>query len=84
MRKRLEKIMTENIPKLKGKEELMRLDVTRIADDLQMDSFDIVTLQVVLEDNFGFVFNPLEDDFEEIFQTMGNLEQFVRSKYGVK
>lgn len=77
MRKRLEKIMTENIPKLKGKEELMRLDVTRIADDLQMDSFDIVTLQVVLEDNFGFEFNPLEDDFEEIFQTMGNLEQFV-------
>ena len=49
-----------------------------------MDSFDIVTLQVVLEDNFGFEFNPLEDDFEEIFQTMGNLEQFVRSKYGVK
>ena len=59
MRKRLEKIMTENIPKLKGKEELMGLDVTRIADDLQMDSFDIVTLQVVLEDNFGFEFNPL-------------------------
>ncbi len=84
MRKRLEKIMTENIPKLKGKEELMGLDVTRIADDLQMDSFDIVTLQVVLEDNFGFEFNPLEDDFEEIFQTMENLEQFVRSKYGVK
>lgn len=84
MRKRLEKIMTENIPKLKGKEELMGLDVTRIADDLQMDSFDIVTLQVVLEDNFGFEFNPLEDDFEEIFQTMGNLEQFVRFKYGVK
>ena len=84
MRKRLEKIMTENIPKLKGKEELMGLDVTRIADDLQMDSFDIVTLQVVLEDNFGFEFNPLEDDFEEIFQTMGNLEQFVRSKDGVK
>lgn len=78
----MEQVMLEHIAKLEGKEELLRRNNTKLADDLQMDSFDIITLQVALEDMFEFKFNPLEDDFVEIFENIGNLEHFLWLRCG--
>ncbi len=84
LRNRLEQVMMCNIPKLEGKEELLKQNHTKLADDLQMDSFDIVTLQVALEEMFLFEFNPLEDDFVGIFENMDSLEKFLCLKCGVE
>lgn len=83
LRDRLEQVMMHNIAKLEGKEELLKRNDTKLADDLQMDSFDIVTLQVALEEMFEFEFNPLEDDFVGIFENIENLERFLWTKCGV-
>lgn len=77
---RLQEVMLSNIPKLSGRDALLLQDNTELAADLQMDSFDIVTIQVVLEDEFNFEFNPMEDDFESIFSTMGNLTAYLQGK----
>lgn len=78
--KKLQKVLLTNIPKLAGMDDLLLQDDTMLADDLQMDSFDIVTIQVALEDNFGFEFDPMEDDFDCIFSTMGELTAYLREK----
>ena len=51
-----------------------------LIDDLGMESLQLVTLQVELEDEFDIEFDPLEDDFYEIFQTIGTVYQTVKSK----
>lgn len=81
--KTLEKIiniMTANFPQLKEIQDSLWDRGTKLADDLQLDSFSIVTLQVAIEDNFKIQFDPLEDDFVEIFCNMGRLVDFVNEK----
>lgn len=46
---------------------------TNLRDGLEMDSLTLVLLQVELEEEFRFIFDPIEDDFEQIFDTFGSL-----------
>ena len=45
--------------------------------DLEMDSIALVVLQINMEDAFGIQFDPLQNDFEEIFCTVERVCQFV-------
>ncbi len=51
-----------------------------LTDDLGMESLHIVTLQIELEDEFGIQFDPIEDDFFEIFCTVGSLYEAINRK----
>lgn len=59
--------------------EHITLDMS-LTDDLEMESLHIVTLQVELEDEFAVQFDPLEDDFFEIFQTVGSVYDAIERK----
>lgn len=48
--------------------------------DLMMDSLDMVSLQLAIEDEFHFEFDPLNDDFEKCFATYGSLCAYVTEK----
>lgn len=52
---------------------------TDLRDDLEMDSMDLVILQVELEQEFQFNFDPIEDDFVKIFQTFGSLCHYLEN-----
>ena len=80
LNEKLLQVMSDTFGKLEGKEALLKEDGTRLADDLQLDSFDLITLQVQLEENFDFEFDPLEDNFVEIFECIGKLKDFIKKK----
>lgn len=46
---------------------------TSLVNDLGMESVNIVMLQVELEDEFNIEFDPLNNDFFEIFRTVGSV-----------
>ena len=72
--------MIKIFPELESVEDKLRMRDTKLDEDLQLDSFALITLQVEIEDRFNLQFNPLEDDFVEIFSTIGNLIDFIREK----
>lgn len=51
-----------------------------LSDALGMGSLQIVMLQVELEDKFGISFDPIEDDFFQIFSTIGSVYETVKRK----
>lgn len=51
-----------------------------LREDLKMDSLHLVMLQIALEEEFCFTFDPLEDDFHEILNTVSSLEKFILGK----
>ena len=48
--------------------------------DLCLDSLEMVSLQIAIEDWFGVEFDPLYDDFDQCFSTFGNLCAYVAGK----
>jgi len=52
----------------------------RLREDLEMESLQLIELQVELETAFSITFDPIEDDFFEIFQTIGTLRGAVAKK----
>ena len=64
---------------LEQEDEQITLEMS-LTDDLEMESLHIVTLQVELEDEFAVQFDPLEDDFFEIFQTVGSVYEAIERK----
>lgn len=56
---------------------------SRLREDLDMESLQLVLLQVELESAFGFTFDPLDDDFRKIFQTVGSVYSYVKDKTDV-
>lgn len=68
----IEAAMEQEIPSL-----LPEMLLTR---DLGMESIHIVTLQVELEERFGIQFDPLEDDFYMIFQSVGSVYETIERK----
>lgn len=52
----------------------------RLQEDLEMESLQLVELQIELETAFSITFDPIEDDFFEIFQTIGTLYDAVAKK----
>lgn len=45
--------------------------------DLKFDSLAIVHLQVAIEDEFQFRFDPINTDFLKVFDTVGSLLNYV-------
>lgn len=52
----------------------------RLQEDLGMESLQLVELQIELESMFRITFDPMEDDFFEIFQTVGSLYDTMERK----
>ena len=49
-------------------------------DDLGFDSVNLLYLQVAVEDEFDIKFDPILDDFSEIFRNLKNLCECVERK----
>lgn len=52
---------------------------TAIQKDLEFDSIMLVVLQIEIEDLFRIRFNPAEEDFRQIFSTVGTLCASIQS-----
>lgn len=48
--------------------------------DLGLDSIALVVLQINIEECFGIQFDPLQDDFDEIFHKVNNVYIYVKKK----
>lgn len=46
--------------------------------ELGFDSVEMVNLQISLEDEFDFVFDPIEDDFEQIFYSVKSVCDYLK------
>lgn len=55
-------------------------DNTLLQKDLGYDSISIIELQVEIEDEFGFLFDVVEDDFDKIFYSLENLCQYINNR----
>lgn len=53
---------------------------SRLREDLEMTSMTLVLFQTELETEFDFQFDPIEDNFEKIFETMGSVCTAVQEK----
>lgn len=51
-----------------------------LTEDLNMESMHLVSLQVEIEEAFGIEFDPLDDDFFHIFQTVNSVYQTIAEK----
>jgi len=49
-----------------------------IREDLQLDSISIINFQVLIEDEFDIIFNPMETDLVEVFTTISSLYKYVK------
>lgn len=51
---------------------------SRLQEDLDMSSLELVMLQIALEEEFLISFDPINDDFGAIFQTVSSVYRFVK------
>lgn len=58
-------------------------DDCRLEYDLCIDSLEMASLQIAVEDAFHFEFDPMNDDFEKCFYSFGSLCQYITDKCGV-
>lgn len=49
----------------------------RLQEDLGMNSLELVNLQIALEEEFLVLFDPIEDDFYQIFQSVQSVCLYV-------
>lgn len=48
--------------------------------DLGFNSISLIELQVEIEDEFGFLFDAIEDDFDKIFFSFESLCEYVEKR----
>lgn len=53
---------------------------TDLRAGLELNSLNMVMLQVEIEEEFRFTFDPVEDNFEKIFETFGNLCGYLENR----
>lgn len=59
-------------------EELKKINMEdSFRENLGFDSVQMVNFQICLEDEFEFIFDPIEDDFEEIFKRVKNVCDYL-------
>jgi acyl carrier protein len=46
---------------------------SRFVEDLRLDSINLVTLQVAVEDMFQFRYDPAAEDFAVVFSSVGSM-----------
>ena len=61
---------------MKNKEQEIRPE-SRLQEDLLLESIHILMLQVALEEVFYFQFDPMEDNFRQIFATVKSVSDYV-------
>lgn len=61
-------------------EEWTVLETSHLTNDLNLDSMDIVRLQVALEDYYAIRFEPETTDFEQVFSTPETLARHIQIK----
>ena len=49
----------------------------RLRDDLEIDSLDMVTLQLAIEEKFDIRFDPIETNLADVFETVGSVAMFL-------
>ena len=58
-------------------QELEIMPESRLQEDLSMESIHILMLQVSLEETFCFRFDPMQDNFRQIFATVNSVCEYV-------
>lgn len=53
---------------------------SQLQEDLAMTSLELVMLQIALEEEFLISFDPINDDFGVIFQTVSSVYRFVKER----
>lgn len=53
-----------------------------LREGIGMDSIDLVVLQIEIEDRWNIRFDPMRDDFQNIFYSMQSLCEFLERKIG--
>lgn len=53
-------------------------------NDLGFDSINLLYLQVAVEDEFDIKFDPVQDDFSEIFKDIKSLCDYVENNWEIK
>lgn len=56
---------------------------TQIQNELGFDSIMLIMLQIDIEDAFHIRFDPVEEDFQQVFLSVRTLTDFVQSHKGV-
>jgi len=78
--KDLEKTLTDALNWVTGLEKNQYTFKTRLEKDLELDSLDLVELEMKLEEKFGFVIKD-EDLFK--FKTVGDIYKFLEKRSDV-
>ena len=79
-RKDLEKMLTDALNWVTCLEKNRYTFKTRLKKDLELDSLDLVELEMKLEEKFGFVIKD-EDLFK--FRTVGDIYKFLEKRSDV-
>lgn len=80
MKTELKKRMLECINRVRSTSlETLEPEIN-LRDGLELNSLAIVMLQVEIEEEFRFTFDPIEDDFEKIFKTFGSLCDYIENR----
>ena len=79
-RKDLEKMLTDALNWVTGLEKNRFTLRTRLKKDLELDSLDLVELEMKIEEKFGFVIKD-EDLFK--FKTVGDIYKFLEKRSDV-
>lgn len=74
----LTSILLELFPRLADMEPI--LPSHRLRDDLDLDSLDMVNLQIAIEDTFNINFDPIETDIAEVFESVESLANYLSSR----
>jgi len=51
---------------------------SKLRGDLDLDSVSLINFQILIEDEFGIRFNPIEDDITRIFYDINSLVDYLQ------
>lgn len=72
---KIQQILRSNFSWITGDVELTT--ETRFIEDLRLDSINLVTLQVAVEDEFNLRFDPGVVDLAVVFSSVGEMARFI-------
>jgi len=50
----------------------------RLREDLNLDSLDMINLQLAIEERLHYKFDPLENNLAEIFESVESISNFLK------
>ncbi len=76
IQQQIARLVTEHFDWVPGDGTAERADA-RLRDDLDLDSLHLVELQVAVEDHFGVIFDPSDEQLIDAFDTIASLGEYV-------